>query len=311
MKSMNSFSKIIPITLLGAMLLVVGSADAAPSNESMLDDQQRLVGTVSIGRALQGDNVETGQPELQWLKDLETKEHQLMQTSTVMPAQSIATIAARDNTNQVVTREQVLARYAALKASNQVTSLQGVKTQDAQAQYANPVYHQFEIYEAYSRLFKDDDYDGFHQTFSVTFDADVFGAEINPYAAVYAELYLSRDGGPWEHYATTDVFGISGDSTQDDYEMLTTLQSGYPTDYYDVLIDLYEVGYSDIVATISADDVDGLYGLPLESRDRDPQYVEVVEVVEVHGGSMGLLCLGLLMMFWMSRQFRQFGRIDN
>jgi hypothetical protein len=101
-------------------------------------------------------------------------------------------------------------------------------------------------------------------------------------------MYLSRNGGPWEHYYTTDVFTIYGDSPDDDFEVLTTLARGYKTDYYDVLIDLYEYGYNDVVATISGDDSDGLYALPLESSDRDEGY----EVI--HAGAFGGLSLSLL-----------------
>ncbi|WP_228768456.1 choice-of-anchor H family protein [Shewanella sp. TC10] len=164
-------------------------------------------------------------------------------------------------------------------------------------------YRDFDIYEAYSRLFDDFDEDGFYQTFSVTFDADVYGFTQGEPANVYAELYLSRNGGPWEHYYSTEVFTIYGDATDDDYELLTTLAQGYKTDYYDVLIDLYELGYEDIVATLSADESDGLYALPLESSDRDEvyedEYVEVIESeVIVSGGSVSwfMLLLPLLLM---------------
>ena len=159
-----------------------------------------------------------------------------------------------------------------------------------------PVYHSFSIYDASSRLFEDFDYDGFYQTFSVTFDVDVYGNYLNERADLFAELYLSRNGGPWVHYYTTEVFSIYGDSQQDNYEVLTTLYTGYVTDHYDVLIDVYEVGYSDVVATINADQVDGLYALPLESSDRDREREPDVIIVEESGGSLsvlGLLLLGL------------------
>ena len=185
-----------------------------------------------------------------------------------------------------MTREQVTAKHAS----------QGIPSSSATSEdpYRAPVYHSFSIFDASSRLFEDFDYDGFYQTFSVTFDVDVNGAYLNERADLFAELYLSRDGGPWVHYYTTDVFTIYGDSTQDDYEVLTTLYTGYATDHYDVLIDVYEVGYSDIVATISADETDSLYALPLESsdRDREPDII----VVEESGGAfsvLGLLCLSL------------------
>ncbi|MPY21156.1 hypothetical protein FM037_20465 [Shewanella psychropiezotolerans] len=166
----------------------------------------------------------------------------------------------------------------------------GLKTVNDDAQstvpkaFSNPIYHEFSIYEASSRLFVDDDGDGFFQTFSVTFDADVYGPDAVEVADVYAELYLSRDGGPWVHYYTTDIFTILGDSSDDDFEVLTTLHNGYYTDHYDVLVDLYEVGFDDIVATISADDTDNFYALPLESSDRDTVYTGGDSSSEDHGG---------------------------
>ncbi|QYK14977.1 choice-of-anchor H family protein [Shewanella rhizosphaerae] len=202
------------------------------------------------------------------------------------------------------TREQVIAERQALTLSAEQGSDQaGTKTLKSSAQRLEAgIYHEFAIYEASSRLFEDIDYDGFYRTFSVTFDADVHSYYLGEHANVYADLYLSRNGGPWELYHTTDVFTIVDDASDDDFEVLTTLHTGYPTDHYDVLIDLYEVGYSDIVATISSDDLDDLYGLPLESADRD-QYVveEVVTEVEVSGGSLSVGWLfGLLGLGWLS-----------
>ncbi|WP_258406503.1 choice-of-anchor H family protein [Shewanella spartinae] len=198
------------------------------------------------------------------------------------------------------TREQVIAERQGLALSS---SDAGIKVLKSSAQRLEAgIYHEFAIYEASSRLFEDIDYDGFYRTFSVTFDADVHSYYLGEHANVYADLYLSRNGGPWELYHTTDVFTIVDDASDDDFEVLTTLHTGYPTDHYDVLIDLYEVGYSDIVATISSDDLDDLYGLPLESADRD-QYVveEVVTEVEVSGGSLSVGWLfGLLGLGWLS-----------
>ncbi|WP_258406100.1 choice-of-anchor H family protein [Shewanella aegiceratis] len=198
------------------------------------------------------------------------------------------------------TREQVIAERQGLALSS---SDAGIKVLKSSAQRLEAgIYHEFAIYEASSRLFEDIDYDGFYRTFSVTFDADVHSYYLGEHANVYADLYLSRNGGPWELYHTTDVFTIVDDASDDDFEVLTTLHTGYPTDHYDVLIDLYEVGYSDIVATISSDDLDDLYGLPLESADRDRYVVEeVVTEVEVSGGSLSVGWLfGLLGLGWLS-----------
>ncbi|ACA87647.1 choice-of-anchor H family protein [Shewanella woodyi] len=169
------------------------------------------------------------------------------------------------------TRQEMISAHkkGLIPVKYQLKKVKGDSQANVPAAFANPIYNEFAIYDASSRLFEDNDYDGFYQTFSVTFDADVYGAYQNEHAEVYAEMYLSRNGGPWEHYYTTDIFTIVGDSTEDDFEVLTTLNSGYSADYYDVLIDLYEVGYTDIVATVSSDDFDSLYALPLESSDRD------------------------------------------
>ncbi|MFT6124363.1 MAG: hypothetical protein ACJAV0_000498, partial [Shewanella sp.] len=114
-------------------------------------------------------------------------------------------------------------------------------------------------------------------------------------ADVFAELYLSQDGGPWIHYYSTDVFTLHADSSNDDYEVLTTLASGYQADHYDVLIDLYELGYADPVATISSDESNALYALPLESSDRDAVYVEEIYIETEHsGGALSWLSIGLL-----------------
>ncbi|WP_394128988.1 choice-of-anchor H family protein [Shewanella maritima] len=185
-------------------------------------------------------------------------------------------------------------------SSAQVAIAQVDSTQVDSALVSQPtnaaLYYDFSIYDAYSRLYDDFNYNGFYQTFTVTFDADILGPTGYEIANVYAEMYLSKNGGPWERYYTTDIFTIEGDRSDDDYEVLTTLASGYPTDHYDVLIDLYEVGYSDIVATISSEDVDSLYALPLESSDWDIDAAEVIIVEEYSSGSLGVVAtVGLFM----------------
>lgn len=157
------------------------------------------------------------------------------------------------------------------------------------------LYRSFNIYSGYSQLIEDYDEDGYYQTFSVTFDADVIDTYNIDHANVYAELYLSKNGGDWVHYYTTDNFSIYGESENDEFEVYTTLNQGYISSEYDVLIDLYEVGYSDIVATYSSNDTNELYALPLESSDYDPDYVEYHSESHGHGGSTSLMSLFLLL----------------
>ncbi|MGI2100443.1 choice-of-anchor H family protein [Shewanella oncorhynchi] len=288
--------KLFMATAIAALFLASPAASAQPRE---LESSQSLTPftAASVGIAKKAENSEQA---------AEQEQQALALLQQAAPAKNVTEVAAAavkslapalsskaPTTNRVqlmgaspMTREQVTAKHAS----------QGIPSSSATSEdpYRAPVYHSFSIFDASSRLFEDFDYDGFYQTFSVTFDVDVNGAYLNERADLFAELYLSRDGGPWVHYYTTDVFTIYGDSTQDDYEVLTTLYTGYATDHYDVLIDVYEVGYSDIVATISADETDSLYALPLESsdRDREPDII----VVEESGGAfsvLGLLCLSL------------------
>lgn len=161
----------------------------------------------------------------------------------------------------------------------------------------------FAIYGASTLLQDDYDGDGYYQTFSVSFDADIYSYTPNQIGEVYALLYISKNGGPWLHYYTTDNFLIESDYDNDEYEVITTFLSGYSGDHYDILIDLYQVGYSDIVASYSADDSNALYALSLESADYDEPYIEVIEVVEVsHGGSLSMAILLFFLFIYLLRR---------
>jgi hypothetical protein len=162
----------------------------------------------------------------------------------------------------------------------------------------------FAIYEGYSQLIEDLDADGYFQTFSVTFDADLLTGNPHDEAVVYAELYLIENGGPWVHYYSTDNFVIHGESSDDEFEVYSTLEQGFSANNYDILIDLYEVGFPNIVASYSSDDSNSLYGLPLESSDYDLEYVEYYNEVHSDGGSTSVFVL-IMMIFTLSiRQFK-------
>ena len=213
---------------------------------------------------------------------------------------------ARTLQHKGMQREQVTIsrKTKAAEALNAAPKLLG-RTQN-QATTNADVYYDFSIYTGYSELITDIDEDGYFQTFSVSFDADIQSSASQHQAMVYADLYLSKNGEPWVLYFTTDDFLITGENTEDEFEVVTQLESGYVPDHYDVLIDLYEVGYSDVVATYSSDDSNELYALPLESTDYDPEYVEVIEVVEVHesyGGGVSWLLLTLLLVLIARRRY--------
>lgn len=160
--------------------------------------------------------------------------------------------------------------------------------------------YSFNIYQANTELIHDNDHDGYYSSFSLSFDADLISDKIYDEALVYAEIYISEDGGPWMHFSTTDDFIIYNDSSDDEYEIISTLEQNYASEHYDFSIDLYEVGYDDIVASYSADDNSVLYALPLESQEYDPDYYAEYEEqshTEVHhyGGGIGLFSLLALM----------------
>ncbi len=181
------------------------------------------------------------------------------------------------------------------------------------ANSSSPVnyYYSFSIYNAFSTLLDDVDLDGYYQTFSVIFDVDLHSNSTINQADVYAELYISKNGGPWEYYFTSDDFSIYGDSTTDEYEVTTTLHQGYASNEYDILIDIYEVGYSGIVATINADDVNGLYALPLESAEFDLPYQ--VQVIESHGsgGSWSVISLFIMMIIAQKRKNKMLSSVNK
>jgi len=123
----------------------------------------------------------------------------------------------------------------------------------------------FSFYTASSILNFDLDGDGYYSDFTINFDADFE----NGSADVYAVIYYSRDGGDWTELAETEVFSIYSNNSSDQYSLSTTLNYGFPTSNYDILIDLYESGIDGIVATVSSDDLDALYALPLEDEEHE------------------------------------------
>jgi hypothetical protein len=165
------------------------------------------------------------------------------------------------------------------------------KTTTMVAQAAN---EDFWFYSADVVLFNDHDRDGYFHGIDLLFDADTYYTV----ADVYAVVYLSYEGGPWNEYAATDNFTIFGTSSDDDYVIVTELLGGYPSGSYDILIELFDAWDDSFVAWFGPEDTSELAFLPLEDADRDVADVPDVIIINKHGGGslawLSLLTLALV-----------------
>ena len=197
--------------------------------------------------------------------------------------------AERDLGSAGVTAEH---DYPALD-SGATTGKQGRATTSAKvgAAIASSPDTDFWVYAADVVLFNDHDGDGHYHGIDLLFDVDTY----YPFADVYAVVYLSLDGGPWNEYAATDAFTISGASADDEYVIVTELLSGYPNGSYDLLIEVFDADSDAFLASYGPVDTPALAFLPLEDRGRDvPPGNTTVIVTEQGGGAQDPLSLLLL-----------------
>ena len=159
----------------------------------------------------------------------------------------------------------------------------------------------FIIYEATTELISDLNLDGFYHRFNVSIDIDT----VYDTAYVYTKIFLSYEGGPWNHYATSDNYHIYNDSELDSFVIETELDSGFPTGYYDIRIEVYDADLDEWLISYGPYDNASLSSLPLQDVYIDdsvlilnPVESNVVVVADVHGGAMGwwlLLIPGLIL----------------
>ncbi len=199
-----------------------------------------------------------------------------------------------------------------LKQGFRVESLVvGVSTESVSYNHAGEII----IYDASTELISDFNADGFYHRFSVTVDADT----IYDTSTVYAKLYLSYEGGPWNHYASSDAYHIYGDSELDVFTIETELADGYAPGYYDVRIELYDADHDEWLLSYGPYNDASLSALPLEDAYHDDSYQNIIYPVETevvivgneHGhGSMSwwLLIIPALLVFTRQSGFRVDGK---
>ncbi len=123
-----------------------------------------------------------------------------------------------------------------------------------------------QIFETRVELIWDADEDGFYHQFSLSFDADTDRAS----SWVFAKLYVSYEGGPWNYLHTSRSFQLVDRSTTDEYTIETALDRGYPTGYYDLLLELYDADSGSFLTSVGPHDDLDFYALPLEDQTQDP-----------------------------------------
>ena len=171
----------------------------------------------------------------------------------------------------------------------------------ASPKIAQAVANDFWIFDADVVLFGDDDVDGYFFGIDLLFDADTVYSS----APVYAVLYLSLDGGPWNEYAATEDFLIEGANADDEYVVVTELQSGYPTGDYDLLIELFDADTGEFLTDFGPEGSSSLSLLPLEDFNRDaPVFDTPVTVTRVRGGGGGSMAVWLLALLTLTTAVR-------
>ncbi|MEL6869700.1 MAG: choice-of-anchor H family protein [Pseudomonadota bacterium] len=182
------------------------------------------------------------------------------------------------------------------------------RTRKSRSAASESINQDFWIFDADAQIFDDFDGDGFFTRIEVTFDADT----IYDGANVFAVLYLSLEGGDWIEYGETNVFDIFGASGNDSYFYDTDLISGFPTGYYDVLIELYDDFDGRLVAEFGPAESARLFDLPLESVNNDSVGDPVIVISnEGGGGAGGALSIVALALLFTRRLVRKRLRVAD
>jgi hypothetical protein len=195
------------------------------------------------------------------------------------------TAGGRDDATAVI---QSVEEYGALVADGDrdVGETRGAAAgSGAGSSVSKPGSYDFWFYEADVILFNDDDSDGYYHGIDLLFDVDTIYSS----ADVYAVLYLSLDGGPWNEYGITEDFLVSGTSGADEYVMVTELMSGYPTGSYDLLIELFDAYDGAFLASFGPEDTSELAWLALEDYERDAPPPETRIIVNNGSGGGGAI----------------------
>ncbi len=158
----------------------------------------------------------------------------------------------------------------------------------------------FWFYVADVFLFGDDDNDGYFHGIDLLFDVDTVWSAFD----VYAVTYLSYEGGPWNEYAATEDFTLFGSSADDEYNIVTELESGYPAGSYDLLIEIFDAETGEYLTGFGPEETSALAFMPLEDFNRDAPYFDV-PIATSHGHAGGSTGVWMLMVLLLALTFRR------
>ncbi len=153
-------------------------------------------------------------------------------------------------------------------------------------------HHDIDVYDVDISLSQDRDHDGYYSQLEVSFDVDTYRDS----QWLYAELYLHDDAVSY-HYHTTNDFVIYGQSPFDVLAIDSELSSGFPSQYYELSIYLYDALTGQLLTVVNSHQSYYSPPLLLESNEYDqPAIVPVYPVrphvtSHEHGGSAGYLLL--------------------
>lgn len=163
----------------------------------------------------------------------------------------------------------------------------------------------FWFYSADVILFGDDDHDGYFFGIDLLFDVDTAWSVFD----VYAVTYLSLEGGPWNEYAITDDFTLFETSADDEYNIVTELESGYPRGSYDLLIEIFDAQTGEFLVGFGPEESSELGFLPLEDYGRDEPIVVIIDQGHGHGGG-GATSVWMIAVMLLAFGLRR-GRLDK
>ena len=145
-------------------------------------------------------------------------------------------------------------------------------------------------------LHNDNDRDEYFTGFSLSLDADTQ----YPSADVYAIIDIQPVGGIRERLHSTRDFTLYGNSISDEYRIEIDLVNNFPSDYYDLYVELRDAYDGRLLDRVDAYDFSNLSALPLEAEDLDYDALvhdlqptppnDDIRVVE-YAGSSGLALL--------------------